>query len=477
MIARLPGQALGTCALRRADRARSCEQAQRDVARARLQHRVRVASLLGHDAQKPYALAGPGTDALPDGSPLDGSTAIRGGIGSDPGCLRPGGAPGFANALSTRRRIALRRGDQRAPVPVVEPAAVRVDLPRRRSGSPRRSTPGACAWTFFATATICAERGTSPFGEAFTSMFAGDPDGPTSGPPTTRSCTIPAERAVQSGRLIAFPFASLNRLRTTRRRPSRPQRQRRGRQRRGLRRRRSGARRCDLGGFDGFDGRIAARAASRAPPTLDSSLTNEQRALLGCGPFYGTRCDSARRARPTDARDLRTRVRAAALDFLNMEARCWCSRGRASRARGPGRRSPTLPSRARSAARRRACGRRGRGARGNVPFLGGPGCTRFVASRSELVKLPGCRGIESLSVVYNDPTASPAMPTTSDARQVAFEPGYLPSIDGCILGDVIRQRGGAPSVPVTAVGRVAAARRRARAVQRRDRAPRRCPSS
>jgi hypothetical protein len=26
--------------------------------------------------------------------------------------------------------------------------------------------------------------------------------------------------------------------------------------------------------------------------TLDSTLTNEQRALLGCGPFYGTRCDS-----------------------------------------------------------------------------------------------------------------------------------------------------------------------------------------
>ena len=27
--------------------------------------------------------------------------------------------------------------------------------------------------------------------------------------------------------------------------------------------------------------------------TLDSGLTNEQRALLGCGPFFGTRCDSS----------------------------------------------------------------------------------------------------------------------------------------------------------------------------------------
>ena len=34
--------------------------------------------------------------------------------------------------------------------------------------------------------------------------------------------------------------------------------------------------------------------------TLDSSLTNEQRALLGCGPFWGTRCDSAAAARDFD---------------------------------------------------------------------------------------------------------------------------------------------------------------------------------
>src|SRR4030095_5709950 len=28
--------------------------------------------------------------------------------------------------------------------------------------------------------------------------------------------------------------------------------------------------------------------------TLDSTLTNEQRALIGCGPFFSTRCDSGR---------------------------------------------------------------------------------------------------------------------------------------------------------------------------------------
>ena len=90
--------------------------------------------------------------------------------------------------------------------------------------------------------------------------------------------------------------------------------------------------------------------------------------------------------------------------------------------------------------------------RENVPFLGGPACTRFVASQG-LVKLPGCRGIESLSVVYNDPNGIPGDGDDVPTRvSVAFESGYLPSIDGCVLGDVIHQRGGAPSVPVTAVG-------------------------
>ena len=28
--------------------------------------------------------------------------------------------------------------------------------------------------------------------------------------------------------------------------------------------------------------------------TLDQVLSNEQRALFGCGPFFGTRCDSGR---------------------------------------------------------------------------------------------------------------------------------------------------------------------------------------
>jgi hypothetical protein len=87
-----------------------------------------------------------------------------------------------------------------------------------------------------------------------------------------------------------------------------------------------------------------------------------------------------------------------------------------------------------------------------MPFLGGPACTRFVASQG-LVKLPGCRGIEAMTVVYSDPNGIPGDGDDVPTRvQVQFENGYLPSIDGCVVGDVIHQSGGAPSVPVTAVG-------------------------
>jgi hypothetical protein len=77
-------------------------------------------------------------------------------------------------------------------------------------------------------------------------------------------------------------------------------------------------------------------------------------------------------------------------------------------------------------------------------FRGGPLCTRFDGSRG-LVKLPGCRGIESLRVEYDPITANPTRVL------VEFESGYLPSIDGCILGDNILRSDGS-SVPVVASG-------------------------
>src|SRR5262249_13128525 len=100
VVARLPGQALGTCAHGgqiAPDPVNKPSTTSPGVASSTVfaSHPYSVTT-----AQKPYALSGSGNDALPGGAPLDGSTVIRGGIGSDPDCLRPGGAPGFANAYS-----------------------------------------------------------------------------------------------------------------------------------------------------------------------------------------------------------------------------------------------------------------------------------------------------------------------------------------------------------------------------------------
>jgi hypothetical protein len=44
------------------------------------------------------------------------------------------------------------------------------------------------------------------------------------------------------------------------------------------------------GGCTAIPGRTAATALGGAPPTLNTTLTDEQEALLGCGPFWGTDC-------------------------------------------------------------------------------------------------------------------------------------------------------------------------------------------
>jgi hypothetical protein len=220
---------------RRADRARPHEQAQRDVGRHRLQHFVRVASVLGDDRAEAVRALGSGTDVLPDGSPLDGSTAVRGGIGSDPDCLRPGGAPGFTNAYSL---------DSAAVVAATN--ALQFSSSNQQLfawtclatvGIAAALEPGSCAWTFFASGENLRSANV-PIGEAFVSMFAGDPDGPT----TVRYLQIVhnfQKDAAQNGALIAFPVASLNRLVNDPQAPIDRNGKRCRRQRRGLCRRRS----------------------------------------------------------------------------------------------------------------------------------------------------------------------------------------------------------------------------------------------
>ena len=445
VIARLPGQALGTCAHGGQvvpDPVNKPSATSPGIAysTAFASHPYSVTT-----AQKPYELSGSGTDALPNGGgALDGTTSIRGGIGSDPDCLRPGGAPGFANAYTLD-----------PPALVAASNALQFQSSNQQLfawtclatvGIAAALEPGACAWTFFASGENLRTAAV-PIGEAFVSVFAGDPDGPT----TVRYMQLVQnfqQNAAVNGLLPAFPVASLNRLYND---PQHP-----------FPRNPNGvadisgcatgdAAHCDLGGFDGFDTRTV-RARFPGTPTLDSSLTNEQRALLGCGPFYGVRCDSA--ARETNTLQFPQSGAFGGLDFMNMEASALVQSWLGVEGTQPGQMltdNRPQPGTVGPLGSARAAGA-GAALRENVPFLGGPACTRFVATQG-LVKIPGCRGIQSLSVVYSDPNGIPGDADDVPTRvSVAFEPGYLPSIDGCLLGDVIRQRGGAPSVPVTAVG-------------------------
>ncbi|MCH8890050.1 MAG: hypothetical protein IH827_03060 [Myxococcales bacterium] len=162
--------------------------------------------------------------------------------------------------------------------------------------------------------------------------------------------------------------------------------------------------------------------------TLDSGLTNEQRALLGCGPFFGTRCDSSVTFATNDCDPLTlegctvfeasrlafyddvipgTAQPGGGIDLLNMEASAIMQsfpgfdgtpRGyiATSRAQAPG----------------------------TINFDGGPVCTRYVPGRDRPVKLPGCRGIDRYEI-------------TNTEVIFTFEAGYDPSVDGCLLAPTI----------------------------------------
>jgi hypothetical protein len=172
--------------------------------------------------------------------------------------------------------------------------------------------------------------------------------------------------------------------------------------------------------------------------TLDSGLTNEQRALLGCGPFYGTRCDSA-----TDFDAFDCGLTAGCRNTAFVRALFWDQVFPGNLQRGGG---IDLLNAEGSALVQSWGGVEGTpegyiatsmaAAPGTVNFEGGPVCTRFVPGSSTPVKLPGCRGIDSYEV---NPTEV----------VFTFEVDYDPRVDGCLLAPSI---GGRPVVTLRADG-------------------------
>jgi hypothetical protein len=199
--------------------------------------------------------------------------------------------------------------------------------------------------------------------------------------------------------------------------------------------------------------------------TLDSTLTSFQKALLGCGPFFGTRCDSAVPIDelPTDEAGWATpdEYNAAielifpeggGIDFLNTDASVleqswpgiegtaptndelsnsvyWTTLGRR---RQPGTAwvdDPLSPEEGGH----------------EMDRVFGPRCTRPGVQGL----LPGCRGIESI-VLTRNLGVDPSDPSYGVVTQVgiSFDDGYDPRVDGCLVG------GGARRLNAQAIGHI-----------------------
>jgi len=384
LVGRLDTEAIGTCAAAGEDAPDSLNAA----------GAVYNSALASH----PFSVT-PGAPLLESGSAVN----RRGGVGTDLSCLRPGGAPGEADAfafdaatLADTNALQNHHANQG-----VFASLCRATLPF----DPKLDTT-SCLFQMFGSQTVL-QRQLLPTAwvESLASVLAGEQTG-GGGPAQFLGLVANSQKgAVPASQLSPVPLASLNQLFND---PTAPF---------------DGVR----GGYDGFDGRV--NIPGRQPTfisnvvqpfvTLDKALTNEERALGGCGPFYASRCDSSLRYRNT-AQGL-SFGGFGGLDLLNGEASALLESVRAQAAAGSETSADPQP--------------------GTAGFDGPPVCMRKLGN-GDLVRLPGCRGVVSFEVVSG---------AQGLVANVEFDPGYRPSVDGCVIGNHI-VRSGAPAVPVELVG-------------------------
>jgi len=183
--------------------------------------------------------------------------------------------------------------------------------------------------------------------------------------------------------------------------------------------------------------------------TIDSTLTLEQKALLGCGPFYGTRCDSGAVGRPFGAPPVGWDFgEGGGIDLLNAEGGAVTEAMAGSS--GAGDVTPRIVE---------GLGRYVDGSEsddflldvwatwsddaqpGTIDFIGGPVCTRYEPESPDAdaegnVRLPGCRGARSATA--NPEGAFFGLPTI----EVVFDPRFTPRQDGCPFGPTMTARDG-----------------------------------
>ncbi|HVN37368.1 MAG TPA: PEP-CTERM sorting domain-containing protein [Myxococcota bacterium] len=349
-------------------------------------------------ASHPFSVT-PGAPVLVSGSVSN----RRGGVGTDPTCLRPGGAPGEANAfafdaatLADTNALQNHHANQG-----VFAALCRATLPF----DPHLDTTSCLFQMFGSLMVLQAQILPMTWVESLTPLLAGEQSG-SAGPAQFLGLIMNSQKGpVPASQLSPVPLAGLNQLFND---PTAPF---------------DGAR----GGYDGFDGRvqIPGRQPTAVSPTvapfvtLDKALTNEERALAGCGPFYASRCDSSLRFR--DASHGVSFGGFGGLDLLNGEASALLESVRAQAVAGSETSADPQP--------------------GTAGFDGPPVCMRKLAN-GDLVRLPGCRGVVRFEVVSG---------AQGLVANVEFDPGYRPSVDGCVIGNHI-VRSGAPEVPVELVG-------------------------
>jgi hypothetical protein len=343
------------------------------------------------------------------------------GVGTDPNCLKPGGRTGSPNANLLNDVDPVDINGDTIPDPSWNaPALGSADIPALYS--PQNAVEfhsanqqlfsfvclgtvtiaasvdgSSCAWTIFGSPNplIGAPAAGTILSETFSTIFAGDPSVGIAGNGGL------LQIIVQNQKGAAFnPY------------PIRP------------------ANRDLRDGVMTSQGTIFNRDGIAYNPdstqdllSLDSVLSPEQRALLGCGPFYGTRCDSSRRDRGAG-----TGVpfpEGGGVDFLNAEASAlmqswpgiegtedgWTTTSRTLTETST---QPLLQP-------------------GTIGFANEAFCTRYepksnYANDLGVIRLPGCRG--AMKVLTEDLANLPA----NAPIEILFEAGYTPAIDGCVLG-------------------------------------------
>jgi hypothetical protein len=384
-------------------------------------------------------------------SPLTGGL----GVGTDPDCLKPGGATGFPNAnlLNTfdtvdndndgipdrhpdgqlvrlynapaAGRDANMDGDFDDPGidangdgDFTDPGDVRPDIPPLTSpqNALEYSPANQQIFSFVCLGTVTISASVDGSSCAWTVFGSPNPlvGAPQQGPGTILSETFSAALAGEASSAIAGNLGLLSIIQTNQKGaqalpvPIRP----------ANRDVRDGFL-TSLGGVFNVDGIPYNPDSTTDLLSLDSVFTSEQRALLGCGPFYGTRCDSSRRDRSSGISE------GGGIDFLNMEASALTQSW------------PGIPGTVdgwTTTAQTLSAGSLEKLLQpGTIGFANQAYCTRYdptsnLSNDMGLIRLPGCRGVSEV-LTQDLQNLAPAAPI-----EFLFEAGYDPQVDGCVLG-------------------------------------------